>query len=203
MNDSGLALAIFIGMILIVLTGLLLGMLLGGIVSRALGWSGTKRWLASLGLGALGIGGGVLAVIATFYESTWAPPPEVTFNAPPGFAHEWVILLEDQSVSNRLPWQGVEMPFFGKRTQIDVPPSGIVRLHDLGGLDGRMDIKARWNDGSSSTGQAGGPAPQATGATSHRAFNRVKSEGGAQEDPPFGNAAALGDYIAARERGPR
>jgi hypothetical protein len=203
MQGDGLALAILIGMILIVGAGLLVGVLLSRLLARRFGWSGSKRLWASLGLGALGIGAGALAVIATFFESTWAPPPLVALNAPQGFTHSWVIVLQDPATPNALSWQGVEMPFRGKSTAIDVPPSGIVRVRDLGGLRGRADITVRWNDGASNTGQAGGPAPKSTGATAFGAFNRVKGEGAAQDEPPFGDDAALGAYIAARERAAR
>ncbi len=199
MQGDGLAQAILIGMALIIAAGLGVGLLLSRMLAHRFGWSGSKRVSAGLGLGALGIGAGALAVIATFYESTWDPPPLLTLNAPPGFTHTWVIVLEDPAASQALSWQGVALPFLGKRTALDVPPSGIVRVRDLGELRGRADIDARWNDGSSSTGQAGGPAPKSTGANIFGAFNRVKGESAAQDEPPFGDEVALGAYIAARE----
>ena len=166
-----------------------------------------KKTLADVvGLGVLGVGCGMLVMIATFYESTWAPPPQVTFNAPPGFAATWVIMLEDPTVSTQLTWQGRELPFSGKRTSIDVPLSGIVRVKSLGALSGRVDTTVTWSDGSTSTGQGGGPAPRSTGAVSFSAFNRAKvgaSDDTGQADPPFGDTEALGAYIAARERGAR
>jgi hypothetical protein len=203
MGESGMALAIFAGMLLILVAALLLAFLASRIAARSFGWTGNKRMLSSLFFCALGIGVGVVAVIATFYESTWHPPPKVTFNAPPGFTQNWVILLEDLTTSKTLVWQGVEMPFFAKRTVIDVPPSGIVRVRSLERLIGRVDTDANWNDGSYSTGQGGGPAPKATGAISFSAFNRGGSGASAQTDPPFGDHEAFGAYIAARENGAR
>jgi hypothetical protein len=197
---GNLALVIFIVMILIVLGGLLLGVLLSRSLARSLGWSGAKRSLTMLGLGAIGVGGGVLVVIATFFEQTWAPPPQVTFNVPPGFTQHWVILLEDRLSSTQLVWEGVEMPFFGKKTVIDVPPSGIVRVRDLSVFYGL--VETLWNDGSYSDFRSSGPAPESTGATRYSAFNRVKAGGKALgEVPRFPDGAALGAYIAARERG--
>jgi hypothetical protein len=200
--DTGLAYAIGITMILIVLTGLLAGILLGRILARRLGWSGAKRLLAILGLSAIGVGGGALVVIANFYEDIWAPPPQVTFNTPPGFAQNWVIVLEDPLSPVQLVWKGPDIPFFGTKAVIDVPSSGIVRLRDdLGRLHGRGDINILWSDGAYHSGYAGGPAPKSTGATVFSAFNRVSSGEDRPAQPPFNDDAALGAYIVARERG--
>jgi hypothetical protein len=199
--DTGLAQAIGILLILIVLGGLLLGVLLGRSLARRLGWSGAKMLLATLGLGAIGVVGGVLVVIATFRQDIWAPPRQVTFNAPPGFTQDWVILLQDRRLgSTQLVWQGVEIPFVGKKTVIDVPPSGIVRVRDLSELRGPPGIRVLWSDGSCHNGQAHGPAPRSTGATSYSAFNRVEAD--CRAHPPFLDDEALGAYIALRERGP-
>lgn len=197
--DSGLAQAIGIMMILIVLGGLLSGVLLGRILARRLGWSGAKRLLAILGLGVIGVGGGVLVVIANFYESTWAPPRQVVLNVPPDFTQNSVLLLQDRKGSAQLVWEGVEIPFLGKRTVIDVPPSGIVRVRDLSALRGR-GIKVLWSDGSYWSGHSTGPAPKSTGATTYWAFGRLKSWQDEREQLPSGDEA-LGAYIAARERG--
>lgn len=203
MNDGGLATAIFAAMILIIAAGLLVGFLLSRTIARHFGWGGTKRTVTSLGLALIGIGGGILVVIATFYESTWAPPPQITFNAPAGFSHKWVILLEDKSAERQLAWQGIEVPFFGKKTAIDIPPQGIVRLRSLENLVGRMDINARWSDGLAATAQAGGMAPKSARAVSYRAFNRVQRGSSVEEEPPFGDDDAFGAYIITRERGAR
>jgi hypothetical protein len=200
---GGLALLISILTILIVLGGLLLGVLLSRTLARRLGWSGAKLLLATLGLGAIGVG--VLFVIANFREDIWAPPRLVTFNAAPGFTQNWVILLADRrSGSVQLVWDGVEMPFFGKKTVIDIPPSGIVRVRDLSGLrDSPRGFKVLWSDGSCNNGWSTGPAPRstrATGATSYMAFSRVSADCGAHLHLP--EDEALGAYIAAREPGP-
>jgi hypothetical protein len=131
--DSGLAQAIGTLFILIVLGLFLLGIQLGRILARRLGWSGAKRSLASVGLGAIVAGGFALVVIGNvYYRDIWAPPRLVTFNTPAGFTQHWVILLEDRrSRSVQIAWDGVEMPFFGKKTVIDVHLSGIVRVRVL------------------------------------------------------------------------
>jgi hypothetical protein len=172
-------------------------------------------------LAGSGFGGGVLIVIATFYENTWAPDPEVTFNVPPGFTQNWVILLEDRSSSVQLVWTGVGvvMPFFRKKTLIDVPSSGIVRLRDLSGLGGIYgETSVLWSDHSSTFVRNRGRAPKSTGATSYAAFSHGEEapqgyltayqELDRREEPcaswecgSWRDDAALGAYIAARERG--
>ena len=199
MPDEGLARAIGILMILIVLGGLLSGGLLGRILARHLGWSGAERLLAVVGLGAIGVGAGVLVVIANFRQDIWAPSPQVVINVPPGFTQDWVILLEDRQGSVQLVWKGVEIPFFGKKTVIDAPSSGIVRVRDLSGIGGRGGIRVLWSDGSYHSGLSGGPAPKSTGATSYSAFSRVSSRLDMPPHLPFGDAE-FGAYIAARER---
>jgi hypothetical protein len=201
MPDSGLAQFIAISEIVIVLGGVLLAVLLSRILARRLGWSGAKFLLATLAFCVIGFGGGVLAVIATFYEDTWAPRPEVTFKVPPGFTQYWVILLEDRSSSVQLVWTGVEIPFFGKKTLIEVPSSGIVRLRDLNMICCRPRVV--WSDGKITTSGGGsGPAPESTGATHFVIFNRV--DPGSSPDPERDyppKDEALGAYIAERERG--
>jgi hypothetical protein len=199
-RDGELALAIGILMILIVLGGLVLGVLLSRMMARRLGWSAEKLLLTSLGLGAIGGGGGTLVVIATFYEDTWAPPPRVTLNVQPGFRQDWLILLEDPNGSTQLVWESVGLPFFGKKASIDVPASGIVRVRDLSELHRPGPETIQWSDGSCNTGYSGGLAPESTGAIRYMAFERLESDCGAPHPLlPYGEA--LGAYIAARERG--
>lgn len=199
MPEERLALVIGILKMLIVLGGLLSGVLLGWILARSLGWRADKRLLAMVGAGAIGVGAGVLVVIANFREDVWAPPPQIVFNVPQGFSRDWVILLEDRNGPVQLAWKGVEMPFFGKETVIDVPPSGVLRVRDLSVIRGRGGIRVLWSDGSINRGLAGGPAPQSTGATGFSAFNRVASWSDMPPHLPFGEAE-LGAYIAAQER---
>jgi hypothetical protein len=199
MNDNGMAIAILGAMALILLAALLVGFIVSKILVRIFGWTGAKRNFAYLAIAAIGCGGGVLVVTATFYESSWSPPPQITFVVPPGFSQNWVIVLEDPKVTQQLVWKGVELPFSGKSTSVNVAPNGILRVQNLGALVGRMDIDVKWSDGVSSVGQAGGLAPQSTGATLFSAFNRVIANGAVQADPPFGDTEALGVHILERE----
>jgi hypothetical protein len=198
MNDQGLAMAIFGAMVLMILAGLLLGYLVSRFLGRRFSWTRTKRNISSLIFAAIGLGAGALAVTATFYESTWAPPPQVRFVVPQGFAHNWVFVLDDPNAPQDLVWRGIEIPFFGKTATIEVPPHGIVRISDLGDLGGRMDVVAQWSDGAQGSTLSGGPGPTATKATAFVAFDR-SSTTDSQTAPPFGDDAALGDYILQRE----
>jgi MFS family permease len=201
MMDNGLAMVILGAMALMLVAGLLLGYLSSRFLGHRFKWSSGKRNGASLIFAALGLGAGLLAITATFYESTWAPPPKVTFTVPQGFSENWVILLEDPSTSQQLVWRGIEVPFFGKSTTIAVPPNGIVRIREIGDLGGRMDITAQWSDGSQTYGLSGGPAPTATKATAFVAFDRNSTTSSQQIAPPFGDEVALGNYILQREGG--
>jgi hypothetical protein len=201
MNDQGLAMAIFGAMALMVLAGLFLGYLLSRFLGRRFGWSRTKRSGASVVFAAIGLGAGALAVTATFYESTWSPPPQVRFVVPQGFVHNWVFVLEDPNAPQQLNWRGIEVPFLGKSATLEVPLNGIVRVRELGDLGGRMDITAQWSDGSQTYSLSGGPAPAATKATAFVAFDRNSTTDSRQAAPPFGDEVALGNYILQREGG--
>ncbi|HEU4377184.1 MAG TPA: hypothetical protein VFR73_01330 [Hyphomicrobiaceae bacterium] len=200
MPEARLAWVIGILMMLIVLGGLLSGILLGRLLVRRFRWSRTGRLFAVVGMGAIGAGASLLIVIANFREDIWAPPLQILLNVPQGFSQDWVILLEDSKSPVQLAWTGVEIPFLGKTTTIDVPPSGIARVRDLGAIRGRGGLRVLWSDGSFNRGQAGGPAPQSTGATGFSAFSRATSWSDMPPYLPLGDAQ-LGAYIAARERG--
>lgn len=198
---GALAAVILGAMILILLAGFGIGFFLGRVIAGRFGWQSGKRTLAALGMGATGLCIGALIVIATFFESTWSPPPMIRFDVPPGFAPHWVILLEDRTASATIAWRGKELPFSGKSAAIRVPRSGVVRVRDLGEIAGRGDIRTHWSDGARSIGFAGGPAPKASGATFYSAFDRDGPRAARSEAPPFGDEAALAAYVAARERG--
>ncbi|MEO8247745.1 MAG: hypothetical protein ABI589_00095 [Burkholderiales bacterium] len=203
MNDDGmggLAMAIGIAMLLILLVAFVLPFFAGRLFARKRGWSGAKSHSASIGMGLLGLACGGLIVIATFFESTWLPPPKLSFIASPGFTGDWVVLLEDPKASQAIDWSGVEMAFFGKSARIVVPTSGILRVKDLAGIAGRADVDVMWSDGAPSSASAGGPAPAGVGARTYSAFNRESVNGAPAADPPFGDQAAFAAYIEARER---
>jgi hypothetical protein len=180
-GDGAGGLAIVIGLVMaaIVAAGLVTAVLLGRLLARRLNLStgGTALTIVALGLAGLGAGG--LIIAATFFESTFSPPPTVRFNLPAGFAHKWVILLEDPTATRELPWRGFEGPFSGVRANVEVPASGVIRLRDFGRMSGRADSVMVWSDGSDTTGGASGPAPAGLNATSYMMFER-----GDKYDPP-------------------
>lgn len=197
---NGLAAAIFAVMAVMIAGGFAVFFLIGRLIGRRLGLSPGRRLAAGLALGFAGIGVGVLAVIATFYEGTWAPPPAIRLDVPPGFAHRQVILLEDPTVSRALVWRGVGAPFHGKSAVIAVPVSGIVRVRDLGMITGRGDIAVTWSDGAWAGGLSAGPAPSSLGAGSYVALLRNGASAAPAEDLPF-DPEALARYIRKREAG--
>ena len=197
---NGLAAAIFAVMAVMIAGGFAVFFLIGRLIGRRLGLGPGKRLMAGLVLGLAGIGVGVLAVIATFYEGTWAPPPAIRLDVPPGFAHRQVILLEDPTASRVLVWRGVEAPFRGKSAVIAVPASGIVRVRDIGMIAGRGDIAVTWSDGAWAGGLSAGPAPPSLGARSYVALLRSGASAVPAEDLPF-DPEALARYIRQREAG--
>ncbi len=127
---DGLAAAIFGAMICMVL---LPASLLGGVgyllARRRRGWIG-----ALVGV-AIGVVGGALAVVGTFYESTWSPPPTLTVDVPPTFAHEWIYVVSDPGVATELAWTGHDLPFTSRHAEIAVPRSGVVHLRSVASLE--------------------------------------------------------------------
>lgn len=170
---SGLAAAIGVIMIAMVVGGFALAFFLGrGIAERSGAAGGKASWIG-LAIGLVGLGAGVLAVFATFYESAFSPPPAITLNLPLGYAHQTFVMLEDPAATTTLTWRGSDLiPFFGRTTALDVPAKGGLRIKDLGPLSGRGDAKVRWSDGSETMGFSGGPAPAGLNATSYAIFHR-------------------------------
>lgn len=89
---------------------------------RGTRWAGLAASLGSLGGALLGF----LAMVFLFYETRWDPPVEITFEVPPGYSHETVILLEDPS-AEELAWSGL----FTERAFVAVPRGGVVRVRSV------------------------------------------------------------------------
>jgi hypothetical protein len=151
---------------------------------------------------ALGLVAGGLAVVASFFESTWSPAPRVELALPAQFDHDWVILLETPSASRTLTWSGVEAPFSGKKTVVDVPASGVVRVQSLAVVAGG-NVEARTRGGAQSDGSGSGPGPTALGATSYLALSLPRNAASLRRlaAPPFGDTASFANYIREREAG--
>lgn len=198
---NGLAVAILVAMILTVAAGFGLFFLGGWLLGGWFGLARGPRWLLGLGAGALGVGVGFLAVTATFYESTWNPPPTLALAVAPGFARKWVVLLEDPSSPRELRWTGRDAPFSGRTAAVEVPPSGVVRVRSFDWLAGRGDARVVWSDGARQSGYGGGPAPDGLRASSYIAVNRGDPLETQADAPPFHDPAAFARFVAAREGG--
>lgn len=189
---EGLAIAIGVASLLMVAvpTGLLGG--LGYLVLRP------RAPMLGAVLGALlGASGGVLVTLATFFESTWSPPPTLRFEVPAGFRHEWVVLIVDPAATAEVAWTGVDAPFLSRHGRLAVPLSGVVRVRDLGAIDGG-DVNASLSTGPTSWGRAALNAPPAVGPSRLVAFNFVPYPG---TEPDLGalSPAELTALLHARE----
>ncbi len=194
---GALAVAIFGAMLLMLVAGFVVAFFIGRWLARRA--TPGKRLAISLTAAVIGVGIGLLAVTATFFESSWSPPPKLYITVPAGFAHGEAIFIEDAARGTPLAWHGIEIPFTGKSARITVPPSGIVRIRSFGDMAGRGDLNVQWSDGADANGYAGGPGPAALGASGYIILSRGAWEPGRFE-PPTENEA-LAAYVRQRERG--
>lgn len=194
---GGLAMAILLVMIALVVGGFLVFYMIGRAATHKS--PGKRRFLPWL-LGLAGLGLGYLAIFPIFFESTWAPPPTIRFIVPAGFNQPSVILLEDPSSSNELMWTGSTLPFFGMTAEVAVPASGVLRVKSYGPAEGRADTSVAWSDrgdGASDIGGGGGPAPPGINAVSFMHF--VRDQGA--NEPIYGGDEEAAAYIRRREAG--
>lgn len=153
---GGLAAAILIAMVLMVVVP---GLVLGGLAHRV--W----RHAAVTGVAVvLGAGGGAIAVAATFYGET-ITRPTLQLEAPAGYEHEWVILLEDPTVDRRLDWSGGLAPTASLR----IPAGGVIRVAALPDPF-RGDTDVVLSGGPHNTGLVARPVPAELRATRMLAF---------------------------------
>ena len=199
-QGNGMALAILIVMVLMVLGVTASFALAGRLFTRTL--APPRRRLVILLTALAGAGLGWLLVIATFYESTLWPPPRLSLTAAPGFDAPVVILLEDSGAARTLEWQGGALPFSTPAAGIAVPPSGIVRIRSFGPIGARGYFEVTWFDGRRGFLVGGGNfGPPGTAATSYQilappdARPEEPAQGPQSSDPP-----AVAAYIAQRER---
>ena len=196
---GGLALAI-IALMALMLVGLALAFgAVGWFAARQFGWQGGRRKALTATLALIGMTAGWLWANATFYESKFDPPPELTVRVAPGFAEPWAILLEDPVNGVPLVWRGGDIPFDAPKAEVVLPRGGVLRIRDFGQAQGRGDLKTVWSDGAESRGSGGGPAPAGLGATGYIALSHDKPGAtGPGAMLPMGEA--LGTSIKARER---
>lgn len=193
---SGLALAIAICMVLMVLGALVLFAFAGRALTR--GSSPSRRLLITTLMALVGVGLGWLLVMATFYESSWSPPPRLQLVIPPGFDAPVVVLLQDNRAPQTVEWRGGGLPFTAATAEISVPPTGIVRVRSFGPMAGRGDLEVTWPDGRRSPGAGGGPGPPSTGANAYIVIERpdARSPGVLLT----ADAPAVGAYVWRREQ---
>lgn len=89
---------------------------------------------------ALGVVVGLLAVTATFFESTWSPPVRVVFE---GQSDEKVIVLVADEKAPPIVITGAKLPFVERRVVFTVPPDAVVRVQQLAPLQGDL-VNGTW-----------------------------------------------------------
>jgi hypothetical protein len=156
-----------------------------------------RRGLVTALLTAAGLGIGWMVVTATFYESSFDPPPELRLTAAPGMDARWVVLLEDPR-GQELTWNEGTLPFAATTAELTVPPSGIVRMRSFGPMNGRMDVGISWSRGPAAMGAGGGPGPPGSGASAYMILPHPDHMNSTADYPPP-SEAALAAYIAERE----
>jgi hypothetical protein len=157
---EGLALAIFGAMACMLVVPALIGAALGYLALRR-----RSPWLG-VALGVV-VGGliGAVAVGFTFFEDTMRPPPQLSVDVPPGFQHEWVFFLADPTSRHAIEWEGRWTP----SARVAVPRSGVLRVRDLGRLDGDL-VEVSLSDGRTDGARAAVNVPVGLGGGRMVAF---------------------------------
>jgi hypothetical protein len=168
-HAGGLALAIGIIMLLMVVGGVALFFFVARLFTRNV--APRRRFLVTLLMALVGAGLACLLVMATFYESSWSPPPRLHLLTAPASGGP-VVILEDPSASGTMTWRGGWLPFTAATAEINVPPSGIVRVRSLGSGPMNAMMEATWPDGRMSPGTGGGPGPPSTDSNAYLVIER-------------------------------
>jgi hypothetical protein len=187
---------IFIAMILMIVGALVVFAFIGRAIARRV--APDRQGLIMVLTALAGAGLGWLWVMATFYESSWSPPPQIQLAIAPGFDAPVVLILEDRGAGQRVQWHESSLPFTRSTAQIAVPPSGIVRVHDLGAAEGRADLSILWPDGTEAFGAGGGPGPPGIGAASYMMIERAGAQAG-EAERLSSSPEALAAYVMQRE----
>ena len=190
---------IFIAMILMIVGALVVFAFIGRAIARKV--APRRQGLIMVLTALVGAGLGWLWVMATFYESSWSPPPQLQLAIAPGFDAPVVLILEDRGARQRVQLHESILPFTRSTAQIAVPSSGIVRVHDLDAVQGRADLSIVWPDGTESFGAGGGPSPPGIGATTYMMIAREGAPAG-EADRLSLSPEALAAYVRQREGRP-
>ncbi|MEM9068448.1 MAG: hypothetical protein AAGE52_08075 [Myxococcota bacterium] len=162
---SGLAIAILLAMICMVIGPALVLGLVGYAVARGRARKNGAGGTLALTLGGVVVGvliGGA-AVLLTFFESVF--DPVVVFEVPPNFDKPEIFLLEDPSASLEFEWGT-----FGLRGSAPVPASGVVRVRTMGKLD-HGPYTVELSTGQHNWGMASFPSPPGIPGPSVRCFS--------------------------------
>jgi hypothetical protein len=181
---------------MLVLGGVALFALAGRALTRKL--SPPRRRLVLVLMALAGAGLGWILVMATFFESSWAPPPRLSLATPAGFDAPVVILLEDPRAPTIVAWRDSALPFTAATAEIDVPSSGIVRVRSFGAMAGRADLDVIWPGGMQGFGAGGGPGPPGTGADAYLIVERPDAP--PSDGLQFSDPTAVAAYVAQREQ---
>jgi len=154
---------------------------------------GTARGLL---FGVMGLAIAAVGVSATFYESSFSPPPRLDVTVPAGYAQPWTIVLEDANAGASLDWQGSALPFTQRHASLSIPQSGVARVRSLGEALGRGDLEVNFSDGARLIANGGGPAPVGSRASNYLLLGRAAADGAMPEAP---SGDSLANEIAARE----
>lgn len=193
---GGLAVVILIVMAVMVATGFGVAFWLGKRFAHMRGWPPSRIRTTGLLAGFGGMLIGFAALVSTFYESSWSPPPRLEITVPPEYQRPWTIILEDPRAPVTLDWRGSSLPFAQRRAAVALPESGIVRVRRFGEASGRGDLEVSWSDGVPHNGTGGGPGPAGTRATAYMLLGRPLADGSLPEAP---SGEALAAEVAARE----
>jgi hypothetical protein len=194
---GGMAALIDLVMLLMLVGGTAVFWSIGQRIARSRGLSSRRSWIVGGFAGALGAGAGSLLITAVFFRSTWSPPPTIHFVLEDAGRPDWIVLLEDPSSERTIRWTGTKMPFSGVSTTISVPRGGVVRVKVLGDQIAPGSAQGVLPNGSVALGQAVGPAPPGSGATSYAAWG-WKAWERPEDDLPMGDAE-LAAWLRVRE----
>jgi hypothetical protein len=194
---EGLAIAILgASLCLLVVPALVLAGL-GYFALRNVGGNKGGALGAAAGL-VIGLLVGGLVVTYTFFESTWNPPLEITFEMPAGYPHETVIMLEDPAATADIPWTGLDAPLSTRSATIPIPRSGVLRVRSVTDLM-THDRAAHLSDGRVMMGMIMRPAPPGLSASQLVVFDFAAYGTAREPDMSMMTDEVLTRTILARE----
>jgi hypothetical protein len=200
MGGDGMAV---LGIAILVASALMIAVpaAIGFFVARAFAKNKNHRWLISTAIALVGVGLGFLAVIATFFESTWSPPNRIVLKTSPEMKHVWIVLLEKPNATNALQWHGSNLPFMSRHTEVEVPASGVVIVNSLEHAFGGQ-AQAVAADGSMFTSMGGGLVPKELGYNTYLAVARhaftANNEPNYNELPELREPKAFVQFLQSR-----